>query len=175
MERGVSHLLREYVAGAAIAFGLVLFAREAFISYFARTGAVIEAFNRDLLGLSTILHLAGGFLGGHLVSVRREEETLRAGATTALFAYVLEFIVDVLFTGKFVNGLWVAAAYLAGGGLGAIYSNYKRRGRILEPRRRKSEASKGVQEKPPNRDRIRVLIEGFEAILLSRGYDRARV
>lgn len=137
MERGLGSLFREYMAGAALAFGLVLFAREAFTSYFAWTGAVIGAFNRDLLGLSTILHLAGGFLGGHLVSVRREKEILRAAATTALFAYVLEFIVDVLFTGEFVNGLWVVAAYLAGGGLGAIYGNYKRWGSILEPRRNK--------------------------------------
>jgi hypothetical protein len=126
MERDLGGLLREYMAGGFLAFGFVLLTREVFITYFTWTGAVIEVFGRDLLGLSTILHVAGGFLAGHLVSRRREEDVFRAGATTALFAYIVEFIFDNLFTGAFINGIWIVSGYLMGGVLGAVFSNYKR-------------------------------------------------
>ena len=125
MKQDLGRLFKEYLAGSFLAYGFVIITREAFTTYFTWTGAIIEVFNRDLIGLSTILHVTGGFIGGHLVSRRREEDVFRAGATTALFAYIVEFIFDNLFIGAIVNGLWIATAYLVGGVLGAAYSNYK--------------------------------------------------
>jgi hypothetical protein len=135
MERDLGSLFGEYMAGGFLAFGFVLLTREVFITYFTWTGAVIEVFGRDLLGLSTILHVAGGFLGGHLVSRRREGDVFRAGATTALFAYIVEFIFDNFFTGAFINGIWVVFGYLVGGVLGAVFSNYKRWKTVFPPRK----------------------------------------
>ena len=131
VEQDLGSLFREYLAGSFLACGFVLVTREAFTAYFTWAGAVIEAFSRDLIGLSTILHVIGGFLGGHLVSRRREGDVFRAGVTTAFFAYMVEFVFDNLFVGAVVNGLWIATAYLVGGVLGAAYSNYKRRGTIF--------------------------------------------
>jgi len=135
MEQDLGGLFGEYMAGGFLAFGFVLLTREAFITYFTWTGAVIEVFGRDLLGLSTILHVAGGFLAGHLVSRRREGDVFRAGVTTALFAYMVEFIFDNLFTGAFINGIWVVSGYLVGGILGAVFSNYKRWKTVFPPRK----------------------------------------
>ena len=135
MEQDLGSLFGEYMAGGFLAFGFVLLTREVFITYFTWTGAVIEVFGRDLLGLSTILHVAGGFLGGHLVSRRREGDVFRAGATTALFAYIVEFIFDNFFTGAFINGIWVVSGYLVGGFLGAVFSNYKRWKTVFPPRK----------------------------------------
>ena len=170
VEKGVKELASEYLAGAALAFGFVFFTREVFLIYFTSTGAIIEVFNRDLIGLSAIIHIVGGFLGGHLVSRTRSEEILRAGATTTLFAYILEYIVDILFIGDFTNGLWIAIFYLVGGGLGATYSNYLRWGKILEPRREKTRESEKIEE-PIDIDRIQDLIERSSSILRDQGYE----
>jgi len=126
MEQNLGSLFKEYLAGSFLASGFVLITREVFTVYFTFTGAVIDVFSIDLIGLSTILHVVGGFLGGYLVSRRREGNVFRAGATTAFFAYIVEFSFNNLFIGTFVNGLWIATTYLAGGILGAAYSNYKR-------------------------------------------------
>jgi len=126
VEQDLGSLFKEYMAGSFLACGFVLITREAFTAYFTWTGAVIDVFSVDLIGLSTILHVIGGFLGGYLVSRKREGNVFRAGATTAFFAYIVEFIFDNFFIGAVVNGLWIAAVYLVGGVLGAIYSNYKR-------------------------------------------------
>jgi hypothetical protein len=158
--------MRLYLAGAALSFGFVLFTREAFTIYFTLTGASIGSFNKDLLGLSVILHFIGGLLGGYLVSRRRNKEILRAGVTTALFAYILEFLVDGLFIGQFANGIWIAASYIAGSGLGVLYSNYKRWGRLLEPRREGRRV-----EKLHDMEMIQDLIIRSQAVLRERGYD----
>ena len=146
MEQDLGGLFREYLAGGSLASGFVLLTREGFTAYFTWTGAVIEVFGRDLLGLSTLLHVTGGFIGGYLVSRRRMGNVLRPGVTTALFAYIVEFIFDNLFMGTFVNGLWVASGYLVGGILGAVYS-YNKRWKTMVPQRREKEIDEGPE--PP--------------------------
>lgn len=170
--RSLGSFFGEYLAGASLAFGFSIIAREAFMAYFAWSGAVIEVFGRDLLGLATILHLVGGFLGGHLVSRRRETDTVRVGVTTALFAYPLEFVYDMLFQGQFVNGVWVAGSYVVGGALGAVYGNIRKWGSIRSPRLVvEEEPSTPEPSQPASVRRVARFIELTEAILTARGYE----
>lgn len=119
-------MIGEYTAGAFLAFGFVLLTGELFLAYFTWAGNEIESLSGDLLGLSTILHIVGGALGGYLVGRRHEENPLQAGTTTSLFAYVFEFIYNLFFVGSFKNSIWVAFSFVLGGVLGAIYANYKK-------------------------------------------------
>jgi len=170
--RSLGSFFGEYLAGASLAFGFSIIAREAFMAYFAWSGAVIEVFGRDLLGLATILHLVGGFLGGYLVSRRRETDTVRVGVTTALFAYPLEFVYDMLFQGQFVNGIWVAGSYVLGGALGAVYGNYRKWGSIRSPRLIvEEEAPTPIPPQPASVGRVARLIELTEEVLTARGYE----
>lgn len=120
-----SNQIREYIAGAFIAFSLVLLASESLVYYFNSSGAQVGSINRDLPGLSVCLHLAGGTLGGYLVGRRRERDTIRAGAITALFAYLAEFIYMLLFVGSFDNSMHAVLGFFFGGVLGAMYANYR--------------------------------------------------
>jgi len=171
-EKSLGSFFGEYLAGAFLAFGFSVIAREAFVAYFAWSGAVIEVFGRDLLGLATILHITGGFLGGYLVSRRRETDTVRVGITTGLFAYPLEFIYDMLFQGQFVNGIWMAGSYVVGGALGAIYGNYRKWGSIRSPRLVvEEEALTPAPSQPASVGRVARLIELTEEVIMSKGYE----
>ena len=175
-KRSLGSFIGEYLAGASLAFGFTIIAREAFMAYFTWSGAAIEVFGRDLLGLATILHLVGGFLGGHLVSRRRETDTVRVGVTTALFAYPLEFVYDMLFQGQFVNGVWVAGSYVVGGALGAVYGNIRKWGSIRSPRLVfEEEAPTPTPSQPASVGRVARFIELTEEILTARGYEYTRV
>jgi hypothetical protein len=125
LERGFRQNVREYVAGAFLAFGIVFLASELFVLGFTWAGAEVKSIGGDLPGLFICLHLVGGALGGYLVSRRRRKDIIRAGAITSLFAYIFEFIYNLLFVGTFENILHAILGFFFGGVLGAMYVSYQ--------------------------------------------------
>ena len=134
MEVGPGRRIKEYVAGAFIALSVVLLAGEAFSAFFAWMDWQVESISVDLIGLFVCLHLVGGALGGYLVGQRRKEDIIRAGAITALFAYVFEFTYNFLFVGAFHNSLYAMLGFFFGGVAGANYARYRRVRMILQER-----------------------------------------
>ena len=141
MEASSGQRIREYVVGAFIALSVVLLASEAFSAFFARMGRQVESISVDLIGLFICLHLVGGILGGYLVGQRRKEDIIRAGAITALFAYIFEFIYKLLFVGAFHNSLYSMLGFFFGGVAGANYARYRRVRMILHARGRSTDVS----------------------------------
>ena len=79
--------VKEIVAGASLAFGVVLLVQEGLGAYYVWTGVSLETISGELLfALFIILHLSGGFLGGYLVGRKRKENIIRAGVIAALLA-----------------------------------------------------------------------------------------
>lgn len=141
MEVGSGQRIKEYVVGAFIALSVVLLGSEAFSAFFAQMGQRVESISVDLIGLFICLHLVGGALGGYLVGQRRKEDIIRAGAITALFAYVFEFIYNFLFVGAFHNSLYAMLSFFFGGVAGANYARYRRVRMILHARGRSTDVS----------------------------------
>jgi hypothetical protein len=110
-------VIGEYVAGASLAFGIVILVQEVLGAYYAGTGIVPETISGEyLLAVFTITHFAGGFLGGYLVRRRSGDKAIRAGFVTALMAFVIEFVYNFIFIRSFGGNL-LALLSLAGGSI----------------------------------------------------------
>jgi uncharacterized protein YneF (UPF0154 family) len=114
-------VIREYVAGASLAFGIVILAQEALGVYYAWTGVVPETISGEyLLAVFTIIHFVGGFLGGYLVRRRSSDNAIRAGFVTALMAFVIEFVYNFIFVRSFGGNLLALLSLVGGSIIGAF-------------------------------------------------------
>lgn len=125
---------REYMAGASLAFGVVLLTFQAINAYYNYVGvdweglaAYADAFFVLFLGL----HIVGGALGSYLVSRKREEKTLRTGIVTAVIAYVIEYIYYLIFERVFPGSFWALLGFVGGGAVGALLVIVQRSRRAL--------------------------------------------
>ncbi len=121
--------IREYIAGASLAFGVVLLVFQILGTYYSYTGVewqgltgYADAFFVLFLGL----HLFGGVLGGYLVGRKREEKILKAGIVTAIIAYVIEYIYYLIFERVFPGSLWALLGFVVGGVVGALLAVVQR-------------------------------------------------
>ena len=115
--------VREYIAGASLAFGVVLLAFQILGAYYSYTGVewqglvgYADAFFALFLGL----HIFGGVLAGYLVGRKREEKFFKAGIVTAVIAYVIEYIYYLIFERVFPGSLWAFFGFVGGGIVGAF-------------------------------------------------------
>lgn len=117
-------VMEEYVAGASLAFGVVLLVQEGVGAYYAwaRIGPEIIR-GEHLFALFAGIHLIGGFLGGYLVCRRSGEKTIRAGVVTALLAYIIEFVYNLIFAGSFGGNLLAMLSLVIGSIIGAAYAS----------------------------------------------------
>lgn len=116
--------VKECVAGASLAFGVVLLVQEGLGAYYALTGGSLETVSGELLfALFVILHLTGGFLGGYLVGRKREKNIFRAGIITAFLAYIIEFAYNLIFVGSFGGNLFALLGLVGGSAFGALYAS----------------------------------------------------
>ena len=164
-----SEYAKEYLAGASLAFGLVLLTFQGLNAYYAYTGVgqeglagYAEAFFTLFLGV----HITGGVLGGYLVGRRREEKAIQAGVFTGLIAYIIEFIYYLIFEGSFPGSPWAVLSFVGGGAIGAYLATVQRQRRLHDrlARTQQSYAFEDMLEE------IEEKIEKTEAILAERGY-----
>ncbi len=110
-----------YVAGASLAFGIVILVQEVLGAYYAWTGVVPETISGEyLLAVFTIIHFVGGFLGGYLVRRRSGDKAIRAGFVTALMAFGIEFVYNFIFIRSFGGNLLALLSLVGGSILGAL-------------------------------------------------------
>jgi len=114
-------VIGEYVAGASLAFGIVILVQEVIGAYYAWTGVVPETISGEyLLAVFTIIHFAGGFLGGYLVRRRSGDNAIRTGFVTALMAFVIEFVYNFIFVRSFGGNLLALLSLVGGSIIGAF-------------------------------------------------------
>lgn len=120
MSEETTRVAEGYVAGASLAFGVVLLTQEGVGAYYAWAGVGPEAISGGyVLALFVVAHFVGGFLGGLLARRRSGEDTLRAGGVTALLAFVIEALYNFVFAGTFFGNILAIGILVTGSIIGA--------------------------------------------------------
>jgi len=126
--------VREYLAGASLAFGIVLLTFQVINAYYSYTGVEwqgLAAYADAFFALFIGIHIFGGVLGGYLVGRKREEKILKAGIVTAVIAYVIEYIYYIIFERVFPGSLWALLGFVFGGVVGAFLAVVQKTRRTL--------------------------------------------
>ncbi len=114
-------LFRNYLAGAALAFGVVLLASQVLQLMFGGLGQTEkEALYSLIINTYLAAHVAGGFIGGYLVSRVKGSGFVQIGTVVAVLAYIFEFIYNIVVEGVWTD-LYAALALLIGGIVGALF------------------------------------------------------
>lgn len=127
-------VFREYLAGASLAFGLVLLTFQVLNAYFDYIGMGMEGlagYADEFFTLFVGLHITGGILGGYLVGRRKEEKTIQAGVVTGVIAYMIEYIYYIIFERSFPGSLWALLGFVGGSVIGALFAIVQRTRRML--------------------------------------------
>jgi hypothetical protein len=133
---------RNYLAGAALAFGVVLLASQILqLMYGGLSPAEREPLYSLILNIYLASHLAGGFLGGYLVARVKMDNYVQTGTVVAVLAYMFEFAYNIIVEGAWTD-LYAMLSLLIGGIVGAVFFKSRmERGRLA--------AKKDTEDKPP--------------------------
>ncbi len=113
-----------YWAGAYIAFGIPFLGLELLGILNGVSPANADLQNNMRL-IILLLHLAGGLVGGYLVTMRSSVGWLQGGIVTGVMAYVLEEIVHtVLYGWRAIGDQFTMFALLLGSVIGAMVYEY---------------------------------------------------
>ena len=123
---------RNYLAGAALAFGVVLLTIQIIIILF---GGLSEG---ELLANDSLIwniiygsNLGGGLLGGYLVARHRKTDYIQTGTLVAVLAYIFEFIFSIIIE-RLPMDIWSSVSLLLGGIIGAMFFKSRmEHGRIM--------------------------------------------
>lgn len=136
---------RNYLAGAALAFGFVLLTIQIIIILF---GGLSEA---ELLANDSLIwniiygsNLGGGLLGGYLVARHRKTDYIQTGTVVAVLAYIFEFVYSTILE-RIPMDIWSSVSLILGGIMGAMFFKARmERERITSVK--ETEESKPLQE-----------------------------
>ena len=135
---------RNYLAGAALAFGIVLLSSQILQLLFG--GNSVEAGSELyslIVNIYLTAHLVGGFLGGYLVARVRRADYIQTGTVTGILAYIFEFIYNI-FVERAMTDIYAAVSLLIGSIMGAMFfRSMMERGKI---RVKKSKEQKPAAE-----------------------------
>jgi hypothetical protein len=134
VHRGSKSDIRDYAAGACLAFGVVLLAEEALNFYYASLGwngisPIGEA--EPLSSLFIGVHTIGGLLSGYLIGRRRVERVIPTALIAAVLAYIIESLFFRLLVGSFQGSLWALLSLIGGGVFGASFASVQKARRRL--------------------------------------------
>jgi hypothetical protein len=116
---------RNYLAGAALAFGIVLLSSQILQLLFG--GNSVEAGSELyslIVNIYLTAHLVGGFLGGYLVARVRRADYIQTGTVTGILAYIFEFIYNI-FVERAMTDIYAAVSLLIGSIMGAMFFRAK--------------------------------------------------
>jgi hypothetical protein len=113
---------KNYFAGAAISFGIVLIAMQIIALYFAGMSEE-QAMSLYYLrfALLSAVNFLGGAVGSFLVARRVGGNYLQVGIITAICSYILESIYFILF-GEGSSDMLVIVSLVLGGVIGSLFA-----------------------------------------------------
>ena len=116
---------RNYLAGAALAFGIILLTSEILRIIYgsANIGEGDELYSL-IFDIYLSAHLIGGFLGGYLVSRVKRSDYIQTGTITAILAYIFEFVYNLIVLTTRTD-IYAIASLLIGGIIGAMFFRAK--------------------------------------------------
>jgi MFS family permease len=116
---------RNYLAGAALAFGVVLLTSQILqLIYGGVSAEEAEALYSLILNIYLAAHIAGGFLGGYLVARVRRTDYIQTGTMTAIIAYIFEFVYNIVVE-SVPTDVYAVVSLLIGGIIGAMFFKSK--------------------------------------------------
>jgi putative membrane protein (TIGR04086 family) len=145
--------LRNYAAGAAITFGIVLFTFQILalvLLFFGKKQEEIPALDTAYI----LMHTIGGLLGSYLVARRVEEDHIQVGVVTVIMAYVFESVYSLVFGERPLTDIWVLSSLLIGGIIGAVFAKSWRQKQGLDTPKTKPKTIKETQLTPSYEDTL---------------------
>jgi uncharacterized protein YneF (UPF0154 family) len=116
---------RNYLAGAALAFGVVLLSSQILQLLFGGNSVAAGSELYSLIvNIYLTAHLVGGFLGGYLVARVRRADYIQTGTVTGILAYIFEFIYNIVVEGAMTD-IYAAVSLLIGGIIGSMFFRSK--------------------------------------------------
>jgi hypothetical protein len=112
---------RNYLAGAALAFGVVLLSSQILQLIFG--GAVVtpgDELYSIIINIYLAAHLIGGAAGGFLVARVKGSDYIQVGTIVGILAYIFEFIYNIVFESAMTD-IYAAVSLLIGGIMGAMF------------------------------------------------------
>ena len=112
---------RNYLAGAALAFGVVLLVNQVLqLMYGGLALADRESVYALIMEFNIASHIIGGSLGGYLVARVRRTNYILTGTLTAVIAIIFEFSYNELIYQQPI-GIYEILCLLIGGIIGAMF------------------------------------------------------
>ena len=141
---------RNYLAGAALAFGIILITFQ--LTRILLAGWSIEELTSIEPLLSNVwlgAHLIGGLIGGFLVARKRQVDYIQTGTLVAVLAYIFEFIYNFLVENMSTD-IYALVSLMIGGIVGAMFFRAGiERGKLESSKRKKATVPEYETEKTP--------------------------
>ena len=116
---------RNYLAGAALAFGIVLLVSQVLQLLYGRLApGDRESVYTLIMGIYIASHIVGGHLGGYLVARVRRSNYLLTGTVTAVLAYIFEFAYNLIVEATLTD-IYAMVSLLIGAVIGAMFMRAK--------------------------------------------------
>jgi hypothetical protein len=116
---------RNYLAGAALAFGVVLLVSQVLqLLYGGLALADRESVYTLIMGIYITSHIVGGGLGGYLVARVRRTDYILTGTVTAVLAYIFEFAYNLIVEATLTD-IYAMVSLLIGAIIGTMFMRAK--------------------------------------------------
>lgn len=141
MRRTRERSFKNYLAGAALSFGVVLIVTQMVALYVAGLSEE-EAASLDYVRFNLLLavNFLGGALGSFLVARKVGDDYVQVGTVTAICSYILETVYFFFFGEGPSPDVWVIMSLISGGVIGALFAKAQAEKRRLA----ESKAGKAV-------------------------------
>jgi drug/metabolite transporter (DMT)-like permease len=142
MRRTRERNFKNYFAGAALSFSVVLIVTQMVALYFDGLSAE-EAVSLDYVrsNLLFAVNFLGGALGSFLVARKVGDDYIQVGTVTAICSYILETVFFFFFGEEPSSDIWVIMSLVSGGIIGSLFAKAQNEKRRLA----ESKAGKVVQ------------------------------
>lgn len=122
--------LRQYIAGGAISFGIIIILLEGFRYIFLFLTVEMENI-RDVYDKITMLyyviHVIGGLIGSYMVARKKNDKYIQIGLVTGIVGFIIEYGFFYISEGSFIGGYITVILILIGSTSGALISKAQRR------------------------------------------------
>jgi hypothetical protein len=123
MRRTRERSFKNYLAGAALSFGVVLIVTQMVALYVAGLSEE-EAMSLDYVRFNLLLavNFLGGALGSFLVARKVGDDYIQVGTITAICSYILETVYFFFFGEGQSPDVWVIVSLVSGGVIGSLFA-----------------------------------------------------
>jgi len=116
---------RNYLAGAALSFGIILLTSQMLQIIFSGASETdITAAYDLIMQVYLAAHVVGGFAGGYLVARVKKTDFIQTGTVTAILAYMFETLYNFVVESS-TTDIYAAISLLIGGIVGAMFYRAK--------------------------------------------------